>query len=29
LSIQEKLSLSNAVVREFMEGRRTMIALIG
>jgi sugar/nucleoside kinase (ribokinase family) len=28
LSIRQKLSLSNGVVREFMEGRRTMIALI-
>jgi sugar/nucleoside kinase (ribokinase family) len=29
LSLQEKLSLSNGIVREFMEGRRTMIAVIG
>jgi sugar/nucleoside kinase (ribokinase family) len=28
-SIQEKLSLSNAVVREFIEGRRAMIGVIG
>ena len=29
LSIQQKLSLSNSIVREFMEGRRSMIARLG